>query len=433
MKWKTLITRSRSWLGRAADTVPPTARGCCVALLAAFSLWTYGYGSLDLVLFVVGIAGLVLFMMTGVTVATTAYLLRRRLDGSDPVVWRQQLEAGSLIRTGFRAPALERVPLVKISWEWLEPSGIDCRQRRKGSSLVEEVVAHRRCLAAALVRRFTVRDVFGLTRVAWTRRYPTPLTVLPDTGRLRNMPVVQSLAAGEGLPHPAGAPEGDRMEIRRYTPGDSVRNILWKTFAKTGQLNVRLPEKSVDRARRTVAYLVAGEDDEPAAAAARVALEGGALGERWLFGADGTSEPSDRLDEALEAIARSGSFKANGHPSSGLAGFLDRVGAEGDVHCIVFTAARPGGWTPEVLRLASSFPGSLSFVLGTDGVDRNGYRPLWRRLLFVEPPSQGTPAEDLSTLLRSLSAVRGVVQVVDRTSGRTFGEGHQRALGMLGP
>lgn len=433
MKWKTFIARSRSYLGRAADIVPPTARGFCVGLLSAFSLWSYGFGSLDLVLFVVGIAGLVLIVMTGLVVATTAFFLRRRLDGSGSVASRQQLEADSLIRTGFSVPSLERLPLIKISWEWLEPAGIECRQRRMRSSLIEEVVAHRRCWVATLVRRFTIQDVFGLARVAWSRRYPTPVFVLPDTGRLRNMPVVQSLATGEGLPHPSGAPEGDRMEIRRYTPGDSVRNILWKTFARTGQLNVRLPERSVDRARRTVAYLVSGKDDEPAAAAARVALEAGALGEHWLFGADGTNEPTSRLESALEAIARSGSYEPNGHQQLGLAGFLERVSAEGDVHCIVFTAASPGSWTPEVLRLASHFTGSLSFVLGTDGVSRNGHRPLWRRLLFVETPSLGTPANDLSMLLRSLSSVRGVVQVVDRTSGRTFGEGHQRALGMLRP
>ena len=37
--------------------------------------------------------------------------------------------------------------------------------------------------------------------------------------------------------------------------------------------------------------------------AARVTLETGELGEDWLFGADGTSEPASRLEPALEAIA----------------------------------------------------------------------------------------------------------------------------------
>ena len=41
-------------------------------------------------------------------------------------------------------------------------------------------------------------------------------------------------------------------------------------------------------------------------AAARVALESEVLGLSWLFGADGTAEPAESLEPALQAIARSG-------------------------------------------------------------------------------------------------------------------------------
>ena len=138
---------------------------------------------------------------------------------------------------------------------------------------------------------------------------------------------LQALASGEGIAHPAGRPEGDRMEMRRYVPGDSPRHILWKAFARSRPLEVRTPERSVQRARRTLAYLVAGPDDEAAAAAARVALESSALGEAWLFGADGTDAPTDRLDAALRAIARSaGAREPAGDPIAGLRRFLGLIG-----------------------------------------------------------------------------------------------------------
>lgn len=425
------IPEARRLVRHATDLVPPTWHGSLVALFAGLSLWFYGFGALDLVLFTIGIAGLVLVVVSALVVGGAALYLRRRLRHPSSDV--QRLEAGSAIRTGFSVPALARLPLVKIRWQWLDPAGVETKIRPVGNLLIEEVVATHRCQVTGIRRRFTVHDAFGLSRVAWEREAPSPLTILPHVGRLRHMPVVQSMAAAEGMAHPIGAPEGDRMEIRRYTPGDSMRNIMWKTFARTRQLNVRMPEPSIDRSRKTVAYLVSGPDDEAAAAAARAALEAGALGEQWLFGADGTHHATSRLDAALDAIARSGSFGANGDfPPSGLRAFLRNARLEGEVHCIVFAPARPGQWTNEILEAARSYPGAVSFVLGTDGVVRASPLPLWRRLLFTEEPPGGTPAEELTAVLRILGSAGCPALVIDRASGRAYGQAHQRALGRLG-
>ena len=72
-------------------------------------------------------------------------------------------------------------------------------------------------------------------------------TALPQTNTLSAIPQLRSLNAEDGLSNPSGKPEGDRMEIRRYVPGDSIRDVMWKVYAKTRQLNVRLAEKSVTR------------------------------------------------------------------------------------------------------------------------------------------------------------------------------------------
>jgi len=459
MKWLRIPKKLGRLVRRTTDRVPLSWRGSLVALFAGLALWFYGFGALDLVLFVIGIAGIVLVVLSSlVTGGAALYLGRRVPDASADV---QRLEAGSAIRTGFNVPALAKLPLVKIHWQWVQPAGVKSRIRLTGNRLTEEVVATHRCQVTGTRRRFTVHDAFGLSRVAWEREDPGSLTILPNVGGLRNMPVVQSMAAAEGMAHPIGAPEGDRMEIRRYAPGDSMRNIMWKTFARTRQLNVRMPEPSIDRSRKTVAYLIAGPDDEAAAAAARAALEAGALGEQWLFGADGTSDPTSRLDPALEAIARSGSLSSNGDPPpfagprsdngkqtalgqrlrptaaskkppSGLRTFLSHARLEGEVHCIVFAPARPGRWTSEALEAARSYPGAVSFVLGTDGVVRTSPPPLWRRLLFTEEAVAGTPAEELAAVLRILASAGCPALVIDRVSGRSYGRAHQRALGGRG-
>ena len=99
----------------------------------------------------------------------------------------------------------------------------------------------------------------------------------------------------DGLPDNGGRPDGDRMEIRPYTPGDSVRDIMWKGFARNRQLNVRLPERSVAFDDKACAYLVSGVGDEAASALARLTLECGLLGDDWRFGADSPSPNKARV------------------------------------------------------------------------------------------------------------------------------------------
>lgn len=441
MKSPLILRRARRLGRRISDVLPPTWRGSLLAAVSALALWLYGFGHLDLVLYMVGISGIVLLVVSSLVISGAALWLRRHLPGDGDT--RRRIEAGSPIRTGWNVPSLAWVPLVKLSWEWLVPGDVEVRARPFGKVLREEIVARRRGQSSRVRRRITLEDVFGLARVAWTHEDPTEVTILPHRGQLRHLPVIQSKTAADGIPYPTGAPEGDRMEIRRYTPGDSVRNILWKTYARTRQLNVRIPELSIERSKKTIAYLLAGPDDEAAAAAARVALEAGALGDQWLFGADGTEGSTESLGPALQAIARSGTLAGgtlpggtlpdnggNGHGplASGLSSFLSAVGNQGEVHCIVFAPARAARWTDDVLEAARHYHGAMTFVVGTDGVWRPKPRKLWRRLLLDDEKPRGTPLAELGALLRRLGSA-GPSLVVDRVSGRSFDQAQQQALG----
>lgn len=400
-------------------------------LFSILALYRYGYRSLDLLLFVVGISGLVLTALATLTVGLSGILVRRSARAQPAGL--QQLEAGSPIPTGFSLPAFEKIPLVRIHWRWVSPRAVDCRLRPRGGRLLEEAVATRRFLVKEIRRQFEVFDAFGLAGVRWEHTVAEPLMALPEIDRLRQMPVLQSLAATEGIAHPSGAPDGDRMEIRRYAPGDSIRHILWKTYAKTRQLNVRVPERSIHPDEKTVAYLLTGDDDEAAAAAARVALENGVLGPSWLFGADGTPAPVDSLGEALRAIARSGSLpETNGEPGNDLITFLRHPRVTGEKSCILFVPARPGPWTETAIAASRHFGGSLSFVLATDGVSRSEPSPLWHRLLYLEAPAEGTPAAELQAASQSLQRAGFTTVLVDRRSGRAHGREMFLPLGATG-
>jgi len=214
------------------------------------------------------------------------------------------------------------------------------------------------------------------------------------------------------------------MEIRPYVPGDSVRNIMWKVFARSRQLNVRLAEKSVFHSNRTVAYLLSSDNDEAAAAVARVALETGALGDDWAFSADGSETPANTLPAALDAIAKSRAIDST--LSYGLDDFLSQSVGQTGAHCIVFAGAEFAPWFEQLKKTIARFPGHFSLVLATDGFRDGEPKKLWQRLLMQddravsqEQESAGSRA-DLLKLLTALGQLVESTIVVDRKTGLSF-------------
>lgn len=417
-----------SRLRQVLQRIPLTLRGALFGVAAATSLGLWGLERLDLLLLVVGATGVVTLFLATIVVLVAALWLRRRVESKETAsdLAGGHLEAEIPRRTGFSLPALDRLPLLRIDWDWTSPEGVECRPRWRDGRWDEEVTPRRRTAGQRLERRFEVTDVLGLLRVRWTHHSETCFRVLPSVGRLRTAPVVQAFSAAEGISHPLGRPEGDRMEIRKYVPGDSARDIHWKAYARNRQLNVRLRERAIERSTRTVAYLVRGEGDEAAAGAARVALESEAFGPGWRFGADGTTELTDDLESALTAIARSGDLPTD-HPTR-LPAVLSELAAEGRMSCVVFVPGGPGSWTNAVLGAARDFPGTVTFVVATDGVLEEEPSAAWRRWLWLPDDDDGVSPSELRSLLGPLGASGSPLLVVDRPTGRSWSPGPARGV-----
>src|SRR5262245_9842951 len=214
VRCRTIVAMSLRPLGRAlrriAGAFPVTVRGIGVAALCVASLRVWGYGSLDLVVFALAVTGLALLAISAAVVAAAALFLRGKRR-TLPASWPARLEADRPLRTGLSLPALERLPLVAVDWSVAEPVGVACRVRREAGRAHEELTPSRRGIAAQVRRRFRVGDVFGLVRIAWERDEAASFAVLPATRGLRRLVWLRALASGEGIPHPAGRPEGDRM------------------------------------------------------------------------------------------------------------------------------------------------------------------------------------------------------------------------------
>jgi uncharacterized protein (DUF58 family) len=399
-------------LARGLDWLPLAPPGALLAAVAGLVLWHYGFRELDLLLLVVAIACLAVLLLSAVAVVASALALRRWLREAPASALPERIETDVWLRTGFALPDWP-LPWLTFALRWEEPVGVACRllPRVGGGAWLEEIRASRRADAQEIERVIEVRDVFGLTRVRLRAARAARLWILPNPHRLANAQVVVTRAGGDGVAHPAGSPEGDRVDLRRYAPGDSARDVLWKTFARTGLLMVRKPERSLEPARQVSAYLMADPRDEAAAAAARLALESGALGEGWRFGADGASAVARTLGDALHAVAESGAA----HGPTGLGAFL--AGAASAEPCIVFAPAHDGPWRADALRCAEQHGPRLSFVLGADGVARAPKRSPLETIFLTRERSDAVGDRALRALAAQLAAHGGEVRVLDRATG----------------
>lgn len=398
---------------RAVDPIPITPLGIFVLAGSVSVLWTEAFPSMDLVLLIVGYGGLAFAALSIVLVIAVGASLRlRKQPASEPLT----AETTRPLLTGHRLPWLGWLPLVSVRSEWYEPDAV-VREAASGLRKREEIVEIRsRAELRTVVRRTVIADVLGLSRMAFYRSQDVRIDVLPHVGGLSRMTQLEAFAGGDDRPHPMGLDVGDRVEIRRYVPGDPARFIHWKVFGRTRKLMVRVPERALSKADRTAAFFVAGPDDEATAAVARVALESGSLGVDWVFGSDLETQGVDRVDMALSALLRT--IDARERHAAALGTFVERVERAGPAAVVVFAPPHHGPWVERVRELARRRPHGLRVVIGLDALRTKAPPPIWKRLFFSHVADRGVDPKDLEAIARDLAATRAEVVVFDRPSGR---------------
>ena len=415
---------------------PLTPAGLLIVAGCVVALAYYGLARIDLVLLGVGAAGLALAVVCLLCTSIAALRIwrrARRLPESSP----QRLECGYWARTDLTLPSLWYLPFVAISWRWLEPRAQVRGVRRRGL-LQEEVMPERRGHIDVITRAFDIGDIFGLCRIRFLVQQRGEVRFMPWMGALRQMNVLRGMSAGEDVSHPDGPPEGDRYDMRHYVPGDPIRFILWKVFAKTRELVIRTPERALSHARKTAVYMVAGAADEPSAGAARMAVDYGAFGGEWVLGADGSTEVARSKDPkckelALELLARS-AHVTDAQAGAGLAHFLKSVATGGMGRIVVFVPPRPGAWLQRVVDAARGRSGAtVQFIVGIDGLERDAERGRVARLVLRGVVEREAPLAAVSSgeLGQVVTALGSDALIVDRVRGQIF-SGHVLGSRWLG-
>lgn len=204
---------------------------------------------------------------------TWALALRRRLrSGHEPPHLRctttcledgqrLSLSAGGLAAVASRVPAVAVVARIEWDWRGLRSAWAEIELSGDDDERISVTLPGRGRYDMRLA--LIVRDTFGFARI-----------VLPVTGTPSAGPDTPHAAAGgvqpsaglriHVLPRPAPsavrlprisgtgrmAPDrrerirsDDMLEVRRYIPGDDPRRINWKTFARYGELFLRIGEE----------------------------------------------------------------------------------------------------------------------------------------------------------------------------------------------
>jgi uncharacterized protein (DUF58 family) len=347
----------------ASGLFPITTLGVLVAAVGAWAHFSLAPDAADFVLYATGVTALSLVGLSLASVLLGALVLavalRRRPAGVP-----ETLTTGVEVETGFSLPALTAWPLLLVRWSWVSPDGAEVRTERGASRLLEFLRPRERGQADAVIRRFELRDIFGLSAIAFDRRWAAPVRIVPVRGRA-NLELAMRRASEDGYSHPSGQPLGELVEMRRYRAGDPVRHIVWKAFARSRRLMVREPERAIAPRPAMVAFFVAGEQDEPSASTARLFLEAGLLGADFRFMASGGTAATDDAALGLEQIIASRAHRAAG--ADGLAGLLRTVDRGRLDNLVLFGPAGDGGWVDRVLEQMRTLSRPPLVILTVDG------------------------------------------------------------------
>lgn len=409
---------------------PFTRTGLAFLALFATAVWVYGVLVRDLVLLVAGLGGaLVILALVLCTSLAAAIVWRRTAHAKTP--GDLDLDTGVPQPTGYRLRRPKWIPFAIVDWQWVDDGGGETAARveleRDGADLVEMASPARRCIVRRVVRRFAVRDLFGLTEISWRRQEEVLLRVLPYRGMLTQMPPPAGMAEGDDLSDPFAEPKGDRVEMRQYAPGDPLRMVLWKVYARSGKMMVRTPERSVAERKRGCAYLVTSPQDDATAAAARVCIERGLLGDDWCFAADGVErEAVEDREAAYEIIARSGETQTAGRAAQ-LSAFLTKRESEGFQFCLLFIPPDEPAWEAVAAQSAATATMRVQVLTAAgeivpDQAPAKTAREVLTRWLVKPQTGDGVSVASIRARASNVKGLANELIIVERNSGRSLSD-----------
>jgi len=397
---------------------PLTFQGVLLAAIGAYVYFDLARDSADFIMLAIGATAMALVGLSLASTLVFGPIFALTVRGKKDALVPELLTTGVEVETGFSTVGLRYWPVLFVRWAWASPEGASVEVKARRGRLIEVVTPEERGHYESIERRFVIRDVFGFTKVSFSRRWATTVRILPVVGRA-NIELAIRRATDDGYSHPAGQPLGELVEMRRYQPGDPVRHIIWKAFARTRRLMVRDAERAIAPKPAMVGYFIAGPNDEPSASTARLFLEEGLLGSDFVFSAAGARQATANVSDAIEQVVASRAHRDSG--ADGLAGLIRTVDRGRLDNLIVFAPAADGPWVDRLLEQTRRLPRPPMVIMTVDGQlgDVTRTRPkasFWDRL-FTRPGDRRRELAGISEVHQRLRRSGAEVKLLHRGSG----------------
>lgn len=172
-------------------------------------------------------------------------------------------------------------------------------------------------------------DQFGFTQLRWEMD-PNPAQVFrvePPMVSHSALPIISSCQRSGDLVVATHDRLGDPFDLKAYHPSDGLRKVVWKIFARTGELIARHPEHTMTPEGQVIVYgFVRTDDDYVCSAILSYLNQLYELDLELFFGCDGMQSltPARSVDSAKDLLVETAWHE--GHDLDDVRSLLDYCG-----------------------------------------------------------------------------------------------------------
>ncbi len=354
---------------------PCTLRGFVAILLSTVAVRTLAVAEFDLV---ANILGWSVLALTAVTLLVV-FLFRLRVSGQLQIaphfaslsVHSETPIPGGLTLKSSSLPPFLLLELRRVFAHGgvVSPTHVITGYQAPASHriLVDSVVFPHRGLWELLHIECRLSDALGFCALSWRFPLHHRIQVSAPTIPIEPLPIVASShRSGEELSTSAER-TGDLFDIKAYDPSDGIKRILWKTYARSGELVARRPEPAAIPDGELGIFLIADRTEDFVAGALQDYLEQLRRHDiEVLFGTDTltTSGHVKREQDIQEAIDGD-VWNVTAGTGRGFLPFLESLERSGRSieQIVIFSSATNSKWVNSIKQSLERFPARGNVVL----------------------------------------------------------------------
>ena len=377
---------------------PCTLRGILAIILATVAVRTLAIAEFDLVANILGWSILALLGITFLSVLFLRFRIAAILEATShistlSVISKRPIPAGISLRNSSLPPyfALE---LRRVFAHPGVESPVHIVTGYQGASssriLVDSLRFPHRGRWKLNFLECRISDALGFCALRWRIPLDSIISVSAETYPIESLPIVASShRAGEDLTS-SSERTGDLFDIKTYDPSDGIKRILWKTYARSGELVSRRPEPASIPDGELALFLLARREEDVVAGAVQDYIEQLRANDiEVLFGTDtlsiGDMESSQdaayvmKPDEIQDAIDGDVWHDSLG-TGQGVSEFIESLSERGRAveQIVFFASAENQSWIEATMNALKSFH-SKAIIAVVDS-DRQAVEDLRKKL-----------------------------------------------------